>query len=343
MHTSTTSDFLTPAELKAWRRVTDEQYQELLSRGMPLVHTADGVRHSKAEVYRWYFAVPPGAPNWITPKEIEDTLRVWQPYYRQLLTADDALEILRNVHNLLDVMFARKQRKEPAMPRPTRRIRKPPPHLRINLIGCGAIARWLLRPLLSYLHEHAEATFEVTVIDGEGDKARCLAGDALASFPTAVVKVIPEYLVKGNIAERIKGDDFVFVCVDNTATIKLISDHAVTLRDVTAMNGWCDWCDGGVHLHVRRNSTNLTPPFANKYRPEYLDPKFPNPGDMTPSERVPIKPEPKCIAATNMTAAVMVTLFHRVLKGVFGHITPEFAEYYLDANQGKVVGRVRME
>lgn len=108
MHASSSSELLTPDELKAWRRVTDEQYRQLLALGMPLVHTADGVRHSKAEVYGWYFAVPPGAPKWITPEEIEDTLRVWQPSYRQLLTADDALEILINTRNLLDVMFPRR-------------------------------------------------------------------------------------------------------------------------------------------------------------------------------------------------------------------------------------------
>lgn len=105
----TSSDFLTPEELKAWRRVTEDQYQELLRRGMPVVHTADGDRHSKGEVYGWYFAVPPGAPKWITPEEIEYTLRVWQPYYRQLLSALDALEIMVNVRNLLDVMMSQKK------------------------------------------------------------------------------------------------------------------------------------------------------------------------------------------------------------------------------------------
>lgn len=105
MHASSTSDLLTPDELKAWRRVTDEQYQELLRLGMPVVHTPDGNRHPKAEVYRWYFAVPPGSPNWITSERIEDTLRVWQPRYKQLLTAEDALEILINVRNLLDVLY----------------------------------------------------------------------------------------------------------------------------------------------------------------------------------------------------------------------------------------------
>jgi len=60
---STSSDLLTPEEFIAWRRVTEDQYQEILRRGMPVVHTPDGVRHPKADVYRWYFAVPPGAPK----------------------------------------------------------------------------------------------------------------------------------------------------------------------------------------------------------------------------------------------------------------------------------------
>ena len=112
MHVSSTSDLLTTEELKVWRRITDGQYQQLLRLGMPVLHTADGDRHSKAEVYGWYFAVPPGAPKWITPEEIEYTLRVWQPYYRQLLTALDALEIMLNVRNLLDVMYPRMKPKD---------------------------------------------------------------------------------------------------------------------------------------------------------------------------------------------------------------------------------------
>lgn len=105
MHTSSNSDLLTPNELKAWRRVTDEQYQELLRRGMPVIRTDAGDRHSKADVYRWFAIVPPGAPKWITPDDIEETIRVWQPNYRQLLTPVNALEILINTHNLLGVLF----------------------------------------------------------------------------------------------------------------------------------------------------------------------------------------------------------------------------------------------
>jgi hypothetical protein len=98
-------ELLSPEDLKHWRRINDDHYEELLRLGLPVVHTPQGIQHSKSEVYDWYFAVPPGSPAWVTPKEIEDTLRVWQPYYQQLLTAIDALEMLINVRNLLDVMY----------------------------------------------------------------------------------------------------------------------------------------------------------------------------------------------------------------------------------------------
>ena len=49
-------------------------------------------------------AMPPGAPSWITPELITDTLETWQPFYERDLTIDDALEILTNVGNLIDVL-----------------------------------------------------------------------------------------------------------------------------------------------------------------------------------------------------------------------------------------------
>ena len=48
-------------------------------------------------------AVPAGAPRWITPELLADTLRVWQPYYGNL-TSHDALSIITNVGNLFDVV-----------------------------------------------------------------------------------------------------------------------------------------------------------------------------------------------------------------------------------------------
>jgi hypothetical protein len=49
-------------------------------------------------------SVPSGAPGWITPELIADTIETWQPYYADLLTADDALGILLSVANLIDIL-----------------------------------------------------------------------------------------------------------------------------------------------------------------------------------------------------------------------------------------------
>ena len=48
--------------------------------------------------------VPNGAPTWVTPELIADTLDVWQPYYQTPLTVDDALEMLLGAANLLRVL-----------------------------------------------------------------------------------------------------------------------------------------------------------------------------------------------------------------------------------------------
>ncbi len=221
------------------------------------------------------------------------------------------------------------------------RSRSKPTHIRINIVGCGAVSRWLFRPLLAYLTIDTKTTFEVRFIDGFENKARRLADDALTEFPSAVVVAIPQYLTEGNIVEHIADHDFVFVCVDNYATINLISNHAVTLRDVTAMNGCCGWCDGMVQVHVRRQSKNLTPPFANKYHPEYINPRDRNPGDQL--SKISVASEHRGIVVCNMTAALMVALFHRVQSGSFGSTMPENGDYYLDTIRGTVVGRPTTE
>ncbi len=93
-------------ELMSWRGLTEEQYEQLLEQGLPSIRAkGKEIRHQRESVKEWFSKIPPGAPKWITGHDIEDTLRVWQRYYPQLLTAEDAMEILINVRNLLDVMY----------------------------------------------------------------------------------------------------------------------------------------------------------------------------------------------------------------------------------------------
>ena len=61
------------------------------------------VPHAPPGTLAAVLAVPAGAPRWVTPELLADTLRVWQPYYGEL-TSHDALTIIMNVGNLFDVL-----------------------------------------------------------------------------------------------------------------------------------------------------------------------------------------------------------------------------------------------
>lgn len=45
-----------------------------------------------------------GLPKWITAELIAETVRAWQPYYAEPLTAKDAVGILMGVGNLFAVL-----------------------------------------------------------------------------------------------------------------------------------------------------------------------------------------------------------------------------------------------
>ena len=51
--------------------------------------------------------MPAGAPSWITAELVEETVRVWQPYYEQPLTHDDAVAMMLNVGELFDAIGER--------------------------------------------------------------------------------------------------------------------------------------------------------------------------------------------------------------------------------------------
>ncbi len=44
--------------------------------------------------------VPAGTPDWITLELIERTIKVWQPYYEQVLSAEEAVTMIRNAGRL---------------------------------------------------------------------------------------------------------------------------------------------------------------------------------------------------------------------------------------------------
>ncbi len=47
---------------------------------------------------------PPGTPAWISRDLLALTLKVWQPYYKEPLSAQDAVTIVLNVGKLIGVL-----------------------------------------------------------------------------------------------------------------------------------------------------------------------------------------------------------------------------------------------
>ena len=48
--------------------------------------------------------VPAGAPDWITPELVDETIRVWQPYYKDVLTPEEAVTMISNVGRLYQAL-----------------------------------------------------------------------------------------------------------------------------------------------------------------------------------------------------------------------------------------------
>ena len=57
-----------------------------------------------------------GAPAWITPQVVTDTLRVFRPLYKKPLTPTDAVEMILNVGNLSEVLSSIDSRANLASP-----------------------------------------------------------------------------------------------------------------------------------------------------------------------------------------------------------------------------------
>jgi bifunctional DNase/RNase len=52
-------------------------------------------------------ALPLDTPAWITSELVELTQKVWQPYYTDELSVEDAITILRNASDLLGTLARR--------------------------------------------------------------------------------------------------------------------------------------------------------------------------------------------------------------------------------------------
>lgn len=222
--------------------------------------------------------------------------------------------------------------------------------MQIKVVGIGGIGGSLLPTLSRYL-SFGSSGVEITLIDGGryveknrdrqvfdrvGNKAEVTATRLARDSPQVYFRSQSEYLTDSNIVSLIREGDIVFLCVDNHATRKLVSDHCEDLSNVVVISGGNDYTDGSVQIFIRRDAENITLPLANHYHPEIEKPQDENPGDVGCDELA--ESEPQLLITNNAVAACMLNVFYAYLQGEVN-----FDEVYLDIVTGNTRSVSRRE
>lgn len=220
--------------------------------------------------------------------------------------------------------------------------------VKAKVIGTGGIGQCLLDPLCRLLNFGSSAysfdDVDLALIDGDdfeernkprqrflerGNKAEVTKNRLEEEYYNIMFRSHPAYVDEGNIGMFIQEHDFVFLCVDNHTTRKMVSTYChEELDDVTLISGGNNTTDGNVMLYLKRNGVDLTLPLhrakdeqGKTYHPEILSPPE---GDLHPNDEEDREgcleqqaDDPQLLIANNMAAAWMLATFHGVLSGCF--------------------------
>jgi len=226
--------------------------------------------------------------------------------------------------------------------------------MRIVVVGLGGIGSWVVQSLVRFLYRQENCTLvlvdgdtyedknkERQFFQGSGKKALVQGEWIRKNFSGINVMEVPDYIVsdqdflendKDNtspISDVIRKDDYVFVCVDNHATKKIIIEYCSTLPNIVVFAGGNEWTDGNVWIYWRKNGKDRTKnPFT--YHSELIHPKDRNPADLSCEELAVSDPQ---LIFTNMFAAVLLmNAFYAFLEGKL-----DYYEVYFDILQNKAL------
>jgi molybdopterin/thiamine biosynthesis adenylyltransferase len=178
---------------------------------------------------------------------------------------------------------------------------------KIKIIGLGGIGCWLVEPLCRYLSFTGD-NIEVTLYDGDAyedknrnrqtfdkleNKAVVKAEEMTKKLPKVFFRGKSEYITNDNVISAVRENDVVFLCVDNHATRKLVSDRCTELNNILLISGGNDFTDGNVIYYFRQNGENVTKP------PTALYDKIANPTDRNPGEETEESLGCETLAETN--------------------------------------------
>lgn len=143
-----------------------------------------------------------------------------------------------------------------------------------------------------------------------GNKARVTRDYLWDQFPELNLKAVDEYISEENIVYLIRERAIIFLCVDNHATRKLVSDRCQELDNITLISGGNDYLDGNVIYYHKFEGKDVTKPLTELY------PEIQNPKDSIPGAKKSegcgeqAKSEPQLIFTNFAAASHMCNVFY---------------------------------
>jgi molybdopterin/thiamine biosynthesis adenylyltransferase len=220
----------------------------------------------------------------------------------------------------------------------------------VKIIGLGGIgapvaqaimqflsARWVPGPVwLIDGDSYEERNRDRVLFEAYDNKAMAKAQELAHAVGSRVTLLpVPEYVTPRNVRRLIDAGDIVFLCVDNHATRKLVSNRCRRLRDVALFSGGNDGMAGGqegtfgnVQVYVRQEGRDRTNPLT-RFHPEISQPQDNRPDELGCAALVEAAPQ---LLFTNLAvAAAMLGAFYAWL-----HDTLSYEELYLDIALGRL-------
>lgn len=223
----------------------------------------------------------------------------------------------------------------------------------IKIIGLGGIGSYLCDPLFRYLNSKDDYRIFATLIDGDTyepknyDRQNFLNSDVPKSvqkknelqqtFPKIYFDSINEYINNRNVPELLEEKDFIFLCVDNHKSRKIVSDYVETLDNSILISGGNDYIDGNVQIFIKENGQKKLPSLID-YHPEISNANDKSPEEMSCEELQ--NSDPQLIFSNLFASTIMVSMFYNIFENFVGSIS-NASEVYFDITQMSVSPRTR--
>jgi len=221
----------------------------------------------------------------------------------------------------------------------------------IKVIGLGGIGSFVAPAIAHFVFstrirsplwlldgdDYEEKNKDRVLFESHGNKALAKAKELSQGFDHRVKVIgVPEYVTPRNVRRVVDDGDVVFLCVDNHASRKLVSNRCRRLDEVVLFSGGNDGIENGrdgtfgnAQVYVRSGGRDMTNHLA-RLHPEIAKPRDKRPDELGCADLVNSAPQ---LLFTNMAvASAMLSAFFSWHRG-----TLAFEEIYLDIAQGRMI------